>query len=261
MSDVQKRKKSKRSGKIVLTAAVIIIAAVIIVLIVRYNKSKKDREEIAKGVDYLESLEKQDVSEIQQQIKSTRSSIGLELADTDEGAIWSAMSDAVILGDSRAVGFSYYEFMTEDHVLAKSGAKITDTTEYLDQLAAMQPTEVFLCYGLNDVGIGLWPTGDEYAVEYEKQVNELKSKIPGATIYVNSILPAVGVGLEADSDYPRIGEYNTALEAMCKKNNWPYIDSTKLAEEHVDLYQQDGLHLQKEFYKYWAANMLTEVGN
>lgn len=261
MSDGQKRKKSKRSRKIFLTAAVIIIAAVIVALIVQYNKSQKEKKEIAKGVAYLESLEKQDVSEIQQQIKSTRSSIGLELADTDESAIWSAMAEAVILGDSRAVGFSYYEFMTEDHVMAKGGAKITDAVGYIDQLTAMQPTEVFLCYGLNDVGIGIWPTGEEYATEYEKQVNELKSKLPGATFYVNSILPATGVGLEADADYPRIGEYNTALEAMCKKNNWPYIDSTKLAEEHADLYQQDGLHLQKEFYKYWAANMLTEVGN
>lgn len=28
------------------------------------------------------------------------------------------------------------------------------------------------------------------------------------TIYINSILPAVGVGLDADPDYPRIDEYN-----------------------------------------------------
>ena len=76
---------------------------------------------------------------------------------------------------------------------------------------------------------------------------------------MNSILPAIGVGLEADADYPRIGEYNEALEAMCEEHGWAFIDNDVLAEEHADLYQPDGLHVDKSFYKYWAANMLTEV--
>lgn len=83
--------------------------------------------------------------------------------------------------------------------------------------------------------------------------------MPDATIYINSILPAVGVGLDADPDYPRIDEYNDALQKMCEEEGWPYIDNTQLAKEHENLYQEDGLHVETEFYKYWAANMLTEV--
>ena len=214
-----------------------------------------------KGIKYLNSLDSQDVKEIQKNIKSGKATITLELADTDESAIWAAMADAVILGDSRAVGFYYHEFMPQDHVMAKGGGKITDVSEYLDQLVALKPTEIFLCYGLNDVGIGTWPTGEEYATEYEKQVKLLKEKLPDAVIYVNSILPAVGVGLEADPDYPRIDEYNTALEAMCESNQWPYIDNSQLAQDYQSLYQEDGLHVQKEFYKYWAANMLAGVSD
>ena len=46
---------------------------------------------------------------------------------------------------------------------------------------------------------------------------------------------------------------------MTEQNGFRYIDNTYVAEEHQNLYQDDGLHLQPDFYKYWAANMLTEV--
>lgn len=74
-----------------------------------------------------------------------------------------------------------------------------------------------MCFGLNDVGIGLWPTGEEYAAECDKQIAALQAELPDATIYLNSILPAVGVGLEADPDYPRIGEYNEAMKTMAEE--------------------------------------------
>lgn len=62
-----------------------------------------------------------------------------------------------------------------------------------------------------------------------------------------------------NESYARLGEYNDALKAMTEQNGFRYIDNTYVAEEHQNLYQDDGLHLQPDFYKYWAANMLTEV--
>ena len=44
---------------------------------------------------------------------------------------------------------------------------------------------------------------------------------------------------------------------MAEENGYQFIDNTMVAQEHADLYEADGLHLKKEFYKYWAANMLT----
>ena len=46
---------------------------------------------------------------------------------------------------------------------------------------------------------------------------------------------------------------------MAETNKYHYINNDKVAEEHTDLYEGDGLHFQKEFYKYWAINMLSEV--
>lgn len=259
MSGRQKKQENGKEKKIFLVAAVVIIAALIMVFIFQYKKIQDTKKLVKQGVGYLTELENQDIDEISKNIKATRSSMSLELADTDESAVWEAFADAAILGDSRAVGFYYHEFVPEERVMAKGGGKITDVSEYLDQLTALNPEQIFLCYGLNDIGIGFWPVAEDYAVDYAKQVELLYEKLPDTTVYVNSILPAVGEGLNADPDYPRFGEYNEALAAMCKEKGWHYIDNTQMAKEHVDLYQADGLHVEKEFYKYWAANMLTEV--
>lgn len=251
--------KVKKQRMIFLMAAVVIIAALLFVFINGMRKRHKEAEEVKKGVAYLKELEGQDLKEIQTNIKTVRSSMGLELADSDEDAVWSEFSNSVILGDSRAVGFYFHEFLPEEQVMAEGGGIITDATKYLDQLKTLNPDMIFLCYGLNDVGLGQWPDADDYAKDYAKVVKKLQKALPDATIYINSILPAVGVGLDADPDYPRIDEYNDALQKMCEEEDWPYIDNTQLAKEHENLYQEDGLHVETEFYKYWAANMLTEV--
>ena len=125
--------------------------------------------------------------------------MGLELADSDEDAVWSEFSNSVILGDSRAVGFYFMNFCLKNRVMAEGGGIITDATKYLDQLKTLNPDMIFLCYGLNDVGLGQWPDADDYAKDYAKVVKKLQKALPDATIYINSILPAVGVGLDAES--------------------------------------------------------------
>ena len=102
--------------------------------------------------------------------------------------MWSSFENAAVLGDSRAVGFSFHEFLPEDRVMAQGGGKITDLPQYYDQLKALNPKAVFLCFGLNDVGIGLWPTGEEYAAECDKQIAALQAELPDATIYLLSLI-------------------------------------------------------------------------
>ena len=46
---------------------------------------------------------------------------------------------------------------------------------------------------------------------------------------------------------------------MCEKNGYAFVNNDKLAEEHMDLWDPDSIHLQKEFYPYWAANMMMTV--
>ena len=81
--------KVKKQRMIFLMAAVVIIAALLFVFINGMRKRHKEAEEVKKGVAYLKELEGQDLKEIQTNIKTVRSSMGLELADSDEDAVWS----------------------------------------------------------------------------------------------------------------------------------------------------------------------------
>jgi lysophospholipase L1-like esterase len=256
------RKKEKRKHKKILFAGVIIVFYVAIVFMavkLYITDGSKDSAKAEAGLAYLKELENKDVDEVSEEVRAIQTEKRREKLETDENAVWSAFNNAAILGDSRAVGFYTWEFLPESRVLAQGGGMITDVPEYLDQLEALDPDEVFLCYGLNDIGIGEWPVAEDYAATYAENVELLKEALPNAEIYVNSTLPAVGVGLSADPDYPRIDEYNEAVKAMCQEKGYHYIDNTIIAEENEDLYQEDGLHVRYEFYLIWATNMIAEV--
>ena len=237
----------------------VILTAITVMSVLWWRDKQAEKDLVHKGISYLENLEKRDVSTIKNSIKATKSELNSDLADSDESAIWGGFENAVICGDSRALGFSFYEFVPEERVLAKGGGKITDVTEEIDLLKQLNPEQIFLCFGLNDIGIGFWPEPADYCAEYEKLLQLLAKELPDSTVYINSILPAVGVGLDADPNYVRIGDYNAALQSMCEEKGYHYVDNTFFAEEHSDMYQEDGLHIMKELYKYWAANMLAEV--
>ena len=124
-------KKGKRTHLpdikfILLAAGIIIIAVVIIVFIYKGQKQEKNKEKVSQGVRYLESLEQQNVAEINETIKAIRVRHSLDLADTDESQVWGSFVNCAVMGDSRAVGFSFYEFLQEDWVIAESGSTIKD---------------------------------------------------------------------------------------------------------------------------------------
>lgn len=243
-----------------LFVAVVLVAAVAFTFGFQlWNHGKKEKEKINRGVAYLESLEKQDISAISSKIDAVKAAHSLEMSETDENAVWGGFDSAMILGDSRAVGFRYFEFLLENQVIAESGRKITDVPDEIETLKKASPKQIFLCFGINDIRSELWPEPAEYAAAYQEVVALLHKELPGTTIYINSILPAVGDGYSSYEGYARISDYNAAIKEMAEKNRYRYVDNDSVAAAHVDLYEADGLHLQKEFYKYWAANMLTEV--
>lgn len=251
----------KHRGAFILGAVGLIVAVVFIACILSWRQEKKNEEKINIGLAYLSGLEKKDVTAISEQIDAIKAARSLQLAEIDENAVWSGFDSTMILGDSRAVGFRFYEFLPENQVIAESGRKITDVTSEIEKIKTISPKQVFLCFGLNDIKSELWPEPAEYAGAYREVVDLLSQELPGTTVYINSILPAIGSGYESYAGYARIGDYNAALQQMAQDNGCRFIDNTSIAQEHMDLYEADGLHLQKDFYKYWAANMLAEVKN
>ena len=173
--------------------------------------------------------------------------------------VWEMFGDSVIMGDSRACGFFVFGFLPKSRVLAAGGDTIRNIRDHLSELAAIGPKNVFLCYGLNDAGIGFWKDGEEYAAELAAIVSELEAVLPEANIVFSSVLPATEEAMLKSPSWRRIELFNAEVKAKSAEMGIIFSDNTLDAARHMDWWQPDGVHINQLFYPLWASNMLISV--
>lgn len=249
--------------KYLLPTAVLIITIIILIITVPKLIADRSGTNLDVGISHLKALEAKDISAIEQEIKQNKKDARAEaLAQAlEDGSVslWAQFNDSAIYGDSRTVGFYTYDLLDASRVLAAGGLTIAGIPDYMDQMTMLNPSCLFLCTGLNDVSIGLWPTPEDYVASYEEAMQALMKALPDTEIYVNSIFPAQDPAFEQSTKWYKIPDYNEAIKAWCKEKGYHYIDNTAVFEAHSDLYDIDGIHFQKDFYQYWATNMLIEA--
>lgn len=265
--------RADRKSLIYIIAAVVVILILAIILAVRLGSGGNGADPAALdtsyGVEYIKALEAKSPESVQHTLKlqreeRIRSMREQRLQELESGAIsvWTLFEDYVLLGDSRAVGFFYYEFLPEDRVLAESGATILYLQEHIPDIEKLNPSSIFLCFGLNDVSIGIWNTPTEYVEQFRDIIREIQEKLPDASIYISSILPAHDSAFDRASEWREIPTYSLAVKEMCDGiDRCYYVDNDALAAQYTDLWQPDGIHLQPDFYEHWAANLIAEVYN
>lgn len=267
---MSEKRTPSRGRQIGMLAGFVIALALLILLIVLLSRSgaerKKQAAAVSAGVEYLQSLEEKDTSAVEETLKAMRQEEiaaqreqRIQALVSGETDVWSQFEDYVLLGDSRAVGFYYYKCLPQSRVIAAGGATIRDVATHMEEIRALNPSSVFLCFGLNDVSIGYWHTPEEYAAEYKQVVESVKEAVPGVTVYVSSILPARDPAFERASSWREIPDYSAAVGAMCKENNIPFVDNDAISEAHPELWDPDGIHLREAFYPYWGANLILAV--
>lgn len=228
--------------------------------------SDSTTDSTSKGISYLQALEAKDPAIVEDTLKELHRQRLLEqreakLEELENGDIpvWNLFTDYVLLGDSRAVGFEFYEYLDEDRVMAESGATILKLEEHIPDIVEMNPSYLFLCYGLNDVSIGIWPTPEDYVVEYKRILGEIQTQLPDAKIFVSSILPAQDPAFNTSTAWYDIPEYSAAVGEMCQEIGCYYVDNTDICNKYASLWDIDGIHVQATFYPHWAANMIMAV--
>lgn len=247
-------KSNRRKGAFHRIAIPVFAVAILLLLVFIIARPVFHETSVEPSSEYLVSLESGDVDAVNKEVRAVRDSVNKELGLDEASEVWVELEDCVFMGDSRVVGYEAYEFVPSDRVFAFAGAHITDARDSAEKVGNMRPEIIFVAYGLNDIGIGLWPKAEDYAAETVKTIEVLQSASPGSAIVVSSVLPAVGPGLNADPNYPRIPEYNDALAAALKDmKGVVYVDCTNVAKENENLYAEDGLHLQQDMYPLWIS--------
>ena len=245
-----------------------IVMAVVILFITAVHFMPAEVKELSdaekSGRAFIDRLESRDVGEVEmlrsenrrEKIKAERDARVQKLL-SGETDVWTLFEDYAIMGDSRAVGFYYHDFLPDDRVIADGGWTIRDIEPNLDSVKAVSPDHIYLCFGLNDVSIGYWDTPEEYVKEFAEILDRVQKELPGVTFYINSILPATDPAFDVMSEWREIPNFSEAVRKMCREKGIPFVDCDELMKEHADLYDIDGIHVKKEFYQYWAANMIT----
>ena len=241
-----------------------------------------DGVDTAQGVAYLEALEQQDPDAVDQILRQRRLE---QLAREREELLrqikageqdpFPLFQDAVILGDSRAVGFFYYGFVDESRDLTGSGETILDIPKKLDTLQAMNPRYVYLAYGLNDIKIGHWGSLQAHISEYLDRVQEIRERLPEAVIVISSVLPyhdpnartdatgetppSSGSSLtEADRKrLAQIPEWNRLMADAAREHGVIFVDNSAICQEYENLWEKDGIHVFKSFYPHWGKNLIV----
>lgn len=227
---------------------------------------KATDSQVAAGVSWLHEQESHSPADVEAQLKAIRQAVldakrdeWLNELHSGTISVWSLFDDYAILGDSRTMGFSYYGFLPSERVLADSGATINKVEEHLPELKELNPSMIFLSYGINDVGIGFWPTPEDYVNKMDETLALLAKELPDAAVYISSIIPAIDPAFDRGPAWRAIPDYNAAVKAYCAENGVPYIDITQLCADSQNLYQADGIHMMREFYPLWAVEMISEV--
>lgn len=257
MKKKNRKLKKRRSGIKLALIGMAAIAAVSVPAIaaIQGDSAGKERVAVSTGLAYIQTLEKKDITRVQNAIKTIKAAEKKEIVDVENIDVWSQFSDTVIMGDSRAASFYEYEFLDQRRVLAASGDTILSIPDWMDELSNLNPSNVILSYGMNDIELGVWPTAEAYMADVQEMIDMIHRTVPDATIYMNSIIPAVG-DLEEYKDIP---EWNIYIKQYCESHGIPYIDLSDVVAAHTDLYEPDGAHVAVGFYEYWAKAIVMET--
>ncbi len=255
---MNEKQKSRFASYLALAVAgVLVFAAAIWAVFLQPEETPVDTSE---GLAVLHRMAARSPDEVDEALRARELAAREEKLDAllaEDYNIWPEFRDYAVLGDSRAVGFSYYDFLDGNRVFAGGGDTIRNIADHMDELLALRPRYVYLCYGLNDVSIGYWDTAEEYAAEMAEVLKDLHEKLPDATLVVSSILPARDPAFEVTTSWYNIPAYSEAVGEICADAGAVYVDNTAICDALAEYWETDGIHVRPEFYPYWAKNLVV----
>lgn len=184
--------------------------------------------------------------------------------------------DAVFIGDSRTVGLSLYSGLRSNYY-AEQGLNVSSVMkkEFIpsdgvkltlaDALAAESFRAVYISFGINEIG---WGSTQGFIDTYQALIELVESKLPGANIYVQSILPMTREASESElysamGGNAKVAEYNRRLAELCESMGHYFINLDEIfTDENGDLKisdTTDGIHLGVQSCTAWVDYLRNHV--
>lgn len=209
----------------------------------------------SEGAKYIREQENLDSLEEKKVLTKIREEEMKEAIENGEVSVYSLFDSCVFYGDSRVDGF--VGIFHGAAIYAEKGDTIDDIEKWDENITKMQPSKVFLAYGINDLGLKLDEIYDGYGKQYEKMIKEhILKYVPNTKICVNSIIRATPEAMDKSPCWYKLDEYNKQIKEMCEENGWIYIDNDKISDgSDSSYYTDDGIHFTPDFTEEWLRYM------
>ena len=163
--------------------------------------------------------------------------------------------DVVFFGDSHTAGGDWQRAFPEVKSinLGYIGEDVKGMLRRVDAIAAVHPKKVFLMAGINGLK---YQSLDDFEFWYAALVDSIRSAVPYAEVYIESILPVTCYSDYCDND--KIREANAIVQKIAANRNIPYIDlHSAYAQDGAlpDAMSYDGLHLKQVAYEAWYESI------
>ena len=179
-------------------------------------------------------------------------------ADWNRADIARWFENAAIVGDSIVRQVRLFHFL-DAPVFAEGGIHISVELSLLDEVEAAKPSVVFLCFGMNDVGV-FEDRVDRYVDRYRNVIRRLQISLPEAAIYVCAALPVTPERLAEEPKYGYLELYNREVEKACPDVGAYFIDSRFILDAHPEWFNVDGRHPREEYYPMWLTFLADVAG-
>lgn len=164
-----------------------------------------------------------------------------------------AKADIVFFGDSLTY-YGDFASVFPDKVVCNLGLRgdtIQGMIDRVVQVKMLEPKQVFLMAGINDVRN---VTADEFEVLYDRLLDVISQNIPNARLVVQSILPVNSEKFVISCDNKLIEDCNRNIRKIVEKYNLQFIDLYGMYIFNGQLpveWTIDGIHLKSKSYKTW----------
>lgn len=164
-----------------------------------------------------------------------------------------AKADIVFFGDSLTY-YGDFASVFPDKVVCNLGLRgdtIQGMIDRVEQVRMLEPKQVFLMAGINDVSN---VSVDEFEVLYNCLLDTLIQKVPKSGLVVQSILPVNNQSFSISCDSKQISACNNRIQKIVEERGLDYLDVYPLYEEDGRLpleLTRDGVHLTTDAYARW----------
>ena len=282
--DRMAKKKGASSRRVPRTGSALLCCALLAVLLYlsggvkEYRGVRGTQAEVAESRATLERMQAQPPAdldaEMERQYRETlaaRQGIMIDDVEAEQQKIL-AMTDAdcskadlarwfdgtAIVGDSIITEVRSYGWL-DAPIIAKGGVHLSVELPLLDEVEAAHPKMIFLCFGMNDVGV-FRERVDRYVERYSNVIRRLQRNLPDAVIYVHATQPVTEACAKKEPQYQYIDLYNSEMEKACPELGVYFIDSSVLLRARPEMYNPDGRHPRKNYFPLWLTYLADITG-